>query len=115
MPVQLPLYADVPSQTYTIDLDGEQYGIRLHWSDLRAGWYIGIESADGTPLLRGRRLVPYASATRGVVRGGPPGLLTAIGPYPYRRDELVLVYVPRAELSLIPPGAPDDGRLVLLT
>lgn len=114
MPQQLPFYPDLPSFTYDLALDGIAYGFRFHWSDLRASWYLGLDAVDGTPLLRGRRIVPYTSHTRGLVVGGPPGVLTALGSNPYARSELSLLYIPEAELALLPPVNEDDGRIVLV-
>lgn len=114
MPQQLPFYPDLPAFDYQLALDGAQYRFRFSWNDLRASWYLGLDTADGAALLRGKRIVPYTSHTRGLVRGGPPGILTALGANPYARAELSLLYIPEAELALVPSVVEDDGRIVLV-
>ena len=114
MPQTLPFYPDLPAFDYQLALDDVQYRFRFTWNDLRASWYLGLDTADGTPLLAGKRIVPYTSHTRGLIRGGPPGILTALGGNPYARSELSLLYIPEAEIGLLPSAVEDDGRIVLV-
>lgn len=117
MAERLPFFPDVPAFPYRIVLDEVRYELRYVWDERRQSWYLDISAADGTPLLRGRRIVPYTSHTRGIIpTGGPPGILTAIGANPYARDELTIVYVPEAELSDLPAALtePLTPRTVVL-
>lgn len=108
MPATLPFFPGLPAFRYAIELDGSNYTVRFRWNTARAGWYIDLTAADGTPLLRGRRLVPYASATRGVIPGWTGGILTALGSDD--RAGLTPVYLSVADLALLPKSPdPEDS------
>jgi hypothetical protein len=98
MPERLPIYADFPAHSYTIALDGTQYGVRLVYRARTASWYLDLFDELGTPIALGRRLSPGSSPTSGIL-GGPPGKLVAFGPDPYEKTDVELWYFTAAELA----------------
>lgn len=107
MPVKLPLYAELPAQSYTIALDGVQYQVRLTYRERTASWYLDLYDERGAAIVLGRRLSPGWSPQGFVTAAGPPGLLYVFGKDPYARDEIELWYFTAAELEALQPGEGD--------
>lgn len=95
----LPFFPDAPDISYGVVLDGVQYLIRLVWRTRTASWYLDLSLADGSPLLRGRRLSPGTTLNEGLALEGPPGWLVADGADPYGRGEVRLLYFSGAEVA----------------
>jgi hypothetical protein len=107
MPVRLPFFHDLPAHSYTVTLDGVQYGVRLVYRERTASWYLDLADQDGVWLLRGRRLSPGGSPQHGMVVDGPPGALIPVGADPYARHEIQLLYFSEAELEELEESADD--------
>ena len=104
MPVEtLAIESNRPSYVQTIPLDGVQYRLQFDFSAQRASWYLTLSQIDGTVLFRRKRLTPGSDLTRTVIANGPPGVLTCVGEDPYDRDELLVIYIPEADLVKVQP------------
>ena len=108
MPERLPIYTDLPAQSYTVALDGTQFGIRLVYRARTASWYLDLLDELGTPIALGRRLSPNSSPIPGGTPNSPPGRLVVFGPDPYARTDVELWYFTEAEVAAF---APDPGEL----
>lgn len=96
MPLQVPIFHDLPQHTISLTLDGAQYTITYTYRDRLGAWYIDVDDADGTRLATGRRLSPGAPP----LTSGPPGVLLADAPGdPYDRDAVRLLYYTQDELQ----------------
>lgn len=112
MALKLPFYHDWPEFRYTISLEGVQYDLRCVYRSRTASWYLDLFAADGTALIRGRRLSPAASPHAGLITDGPPGALVPVGADPYARAELELWYLTVDDLIAfrgeVAPGLPVE-------
>lgn len=104
---ELPFFPDLPAFEYQITLDSAQYTLIFEYSDERESWYLSMEDAAGARLYTRQRLTPGADMSRTLVPNGPPGILSCVGADPYGRDELVIVYLPEADLSILSPARTD--------
>lgn len=55
--LSLPLFNDVTHYDYSIELEGVTYQFEFRWNARDASWYLSVMTADGEPLLLGRRMV----------------------------------------------------------
>lgn len=108
MPHILSVRPDLRKQRQRVDLDGITYRIDLTWRDRARGWYLDLYTQDGAPIALGRRVTADWSPLHGTTDPRiPPGLLQAVGPDDYTRedlgDRLQLIYFTEEELSKIAP------------
>ncbi len=52
----IPLTAD-PGQSFRLDLEGNEYNIRVYYNARKVGWFIDISSADNVAVILGVALV----------------------------------------------------------
>ncbi len=76
MTSEIPIRADLSSQTLSVSLDGVLYELGLHWNERAQSWSLDLFTIDGAPLLLGVRLVPaWNLLWRGTDTRLPPGSL----------------------------------------
>lgn len=70
------------SYTMRATLDGVSYGIELNWNGRVGAWYLSVFAADGTALLRSRKVATNTPLLRRFrfVPGLPAGELVAVDP-----------------------------------
>ena len=100
----LPTFPELPRHSYRVALEGSTYGVTLAWRERTAGWYISLETADGSPIVTNRRLVGESQLLRYVsAPQGPPGILLVRGPDHYIREALgeilLVVYYTSDEIT----------------
>lgn len=110
----LQAFPGVPSFRYRVTLDGVRFDVRFTWFERRRGWFLDVWTADGTPIVSGRRLSPGSSPLIGLgLDDDPAGLLYVSGPDPYNQADLGaslrVVYVSSADLV---STVADDGLTV---
>lgn len=101
-------FPDLPVQTQRVSLGETEFSVRLRWRRRLNQWTIDLYTADGTPLLVGRRVTPGAAAyiaDRYRLADGPDGALLASGRDPYVQADLgtvlELTFFTSAELAEI--------------
>lgn len=99
LPQVLPFLPEQDQHAFTVTLDGEQFDFVLTYRDRLASWYVDIDTADGTPLVRGRRVSPGFHMVPAGTVGRPKGLLTSDGDDPYGRADIRLLYYTEAQLA----------------
>jgi hypothetical protein len=86
----LPTFTDVPQATYTVELAGTKYNLRLTWRPRLASWYMDVFDVDDVPIALGYRVTPE-SVWRKLI---PDGFFLAVGPDPYLREHLGQTLLP---------------------
>jgi hypothetical protein len=69
---------DQPFDSYTqhTTLSGVEYILRFDWSSRASAWFLSLFSADGTPIIQSRKLIPYEDVLSNVIGSArPPGAL----------------------------------------
>ena len=56
MKVSLPLRTDAPDYSFTVDLDGVQFGFLFRWNERAQSWFAALFTAEGEPLAQGARV-----------------------------------------------------------
>ena len=96
---EIQTFPELPAHTQTVELDGQEYRLRLIWRERQASWYMSLFTVTGTPIVLGRRLSPESTPTYNLsIPDAPPGLFVVRGDSKYDRmdlgDDLALVYIP---------------------
>jgi hypothetical protein len=106
MPVSIPLPVDTPRFTSAVTLDGQDYTMRLDYSEREQRWFLDVLTSAGAVVVAGCKLVASWPPLRGVVgRSRPPGMLmvvTANGEAPTFRElgrSASLLYYSAAEVD----------------
>lgn len=68
----------VAQQSQLVELSGREYRLTFTWRRRTEHVYLDIETPDGDPLVRGRRVRAWADALTGVL--DIPGSVFATGP-----------------------------------
>lgn len=55
--IEIPVSLDTPLYTERVILDGREYVLRFDWNGREGRWYLGLETAEGSPLYRGIKIV----------------------------------------------------------
>ena len=72
----------------TVSLDGTIYRITQRWNNREEAWYIDIDEQDGTPIVRGQKIVPLVNLTsRFADERLPPGVLIVDSSQPKVRPD----------------------------
>lgn len=53
--------------SFTVELDGEEFLLRLRYNVRQAAYYIDISDSDGAPIVTGRKLTRNTAPLNGVV------------------------------------------------
>jgi hypothetical protein len=108
---ELPTESDNPRYSFSIELDGSEFKVRLEWNDRASAWFLDLSDGAGALLVSSRRVtVGFPLLSRFRIAVMPLGDLSAIdtsglGVDPGYSDlgaRVRLVYTPVAEL---PAGA----------
>lgn len=113
MPVRISVYAGEPQHTQTVALGGVQYRLTLTWRERTSSWYADIAAADGTDIVRGRRLSTRWTIMYGLqVEGWQGGDIMVVGREPYEQSDLgqdlQLWYYSAAELAAATADSGSD-------
>lgn len=75
----IPVTSSDLAQTFTMALDGNQYGFEFTWNDRDSRWYMDLLDDAGNYVLTGLPVVTdYPLISRFHVAGRPPGNIFAI-------------------------------------
>ena len=112
---RLRAFPDRPSHVQTVTLAGARYIYRRTYRSRLRGWYVDIYTADGTPVILGRRMVGEWPLFGGLPVEELAGILLVRGPDEYRRedlgDELREVFATFDELGDV--GADEDDGFIV--
>jgi len=73
----------------SVSLGGVEVQIVTRWAEGPQAWYVSVETGAGEPIISGRRITPAGYVWfEGQDPRLPPGSLIAVGPDPYRREQL---------------------------
>jgi hypothetical protein len=102
---EIPVTND-PRSTFSVELDGNTYTIKLHWNITDAAWYMNLTGVTNDVVINGLKLVtgpdllhPYSEIDLGglvVVDQSDAGLDSDFDNF---GDNYILVYIEKATLD----------------
>ena len=79
MAIKIPLNKSQPSQRQSIILASSKFQIITTWNEQMNSWYVDIEDADGSSIVRGQRMSINFPLNIGVSNlGAPNGMLMPV-------------------------------------
>lgn len=79
MAVTIPLSNDVPDYALQVELDGQTYGLELHWNFRSEQWAISLFTSEGDAIALNIGVVVDFPLGRRIQRTEmPPGVLMAV-------------------------------------
>ncbi len=105
MAVTIPLRNDIPDYDLQVELDGQTYGIEMHWNFRSLQWAMSLFDAEGVAVALNIGVVVDFPLARRVQRSEmPPGVFIAVDTTGQNTDPGFSDLGTRVQLLYMSPG-----------